>query len=260
MHKIFDSQVEQRSFPAGAVHNFYLYGPISDDANNYVDMITVMDIADEHDKINLFINTVGGALHTTISIIHAMMRSEAQIVCHADGTVASAGTLIFFAAQTYVIYPYSNFMFHDGAMGTYGKINEGMKNIAASSKLVERLASDLYIPVFSQEEVDIILEGRDYYCSSEEMLERVHNAAQEEESEQEADPETKENLQGFTPATDTEREITFGSRVQVIKKGLKTYGKQGTITFVNVNKQSVEVIMDEGNSITISRHNIEVIG
>lgn len=255
--KLFNSAVEQRSFPSGAVHNFYIYGPVSSDINDYVDMITILDISEEHDRINIFLNTPGGALDTAISIIHAMMRSRAQIVCHADGMVASAGTLIFFAAQTYVIYPYATFMFHDGAMGIQGKINESMKNIAATSQLIERLAYDLYIPVFNEDEVVDILEGRDHYCDSQEMLERIQSAA-----EQNAETEQEESQ----PEVDTKEEtadssiLAKGSRVRVNNKKLKTHGKKGSVTFIHhVGSELVEVKLDQGPSITTKRDNLESI-
>jgi ATP-dependent protease ClpP protease subunit len=247
MNRLFRNPVEQRSFPSGAVHNFYIYGPVSDDINEYVDMITILDIAEEHDRVNIFLNTPGGALDTAISLIHAIMRSRAQVVTHADGMVASAGTLLFFAASTYVIYPYATFMFHDGAMGIQGKINESMKNIASTSQLIERLARDLYMPTFSEDEVIDILEGRDYYCDSDEMLERIQAAVVESDSEEELEPE----LELQTVQRDySDVEFEVGDRVQVIDSKLKSYNSEGTVTFVHVGGM-IEVKLDKGNSITI---------
>lgn len=167
------SRVEHRGYPSGVTHNFYIYGEITEYISDYVDMITVMDMAEKQDVVNLFINTPGGSLETTISIIHAMMRSNANIVCHADGQVASAGTLIFFAAKSFVVYPYAHAMFHDGSTIMGGKFSENLKAAQATSDLVKKVCMDLYTPYFTEDEVVAILGGGDYHCDSDELHKRV---------------------------------------------------------------------------------------
>ncbi len=158
---------------------------------DYVDMITVLDTAFETDIINIYINTPGGDIAATISIIHAMMRSRATIITHADGEVASAGTLLFFAGQRYVVNPYSHFMFHDGSYGTQQKVNEHLKHAIATSNLISRLAYDLYYPAFSPDEIDLILEGRDYYADAEEIVDRINAAVEQIEAEAQAEEESE---------------------------------------------------------------------
>lgn len=181
------NRVEQRAYPTGVTHNFYIYGEISHDISDYVDMITTMDLAEKQDIINLFINTNGGSLETSISIIHAMLRSKSTIVCHADGQVASAGTLIFFAGSSFVVYPYAHAMFHDGSTIIGGKFSENLKAATATSELVKKLCIDMYVPYFTKDEVEAILNGSDYYCDSEELGQRVMDGVkiiQEEDEHQ----------------------------------------------------------------------------
>lgn len=165
--------IQQRSLPANAIHNFYLYGSIASESDEYVDMITTLDYADEGDTINIYINTPGGDLDTTVSIIHAMMRSKANVVSHADGRVASAGTLIFFAAKSFVVYPYAGTMFHDASSIIGGKANENLKSAQATVDLIRKICMDLYVPYFSEDEVNTILAGGDYYCDADELYQRV---------------------------------------------------------------------------------------
>lgn len=181
--------VHQRSFPTSATHNFYIYGVIEEHDENVVDAIMTLDLASEHDIVNIFINTPGGSLTTTISLVHAMMRTDATVITHADGEVASAGTLIFFAGQSYVVYPYSTLMVHDysGGVDPHGKGNENLKRLIAGNNLINRMTKDLYIPVFTEEEVIEILEGKDVYLDSDELIERIKNAYNKEESEEESE-------------------------------------------------------------------------
>lgn len=237
---------QQRSFPTSATHNFYIYGPIRDLAE-YVDMITILDMAMENDIINIYINTPGGELNTAISIIHAMLRSRANIITHADGEVASAGTLLFFAAPLRIVYPYSHFMFHDASGGPIGKINENMKNIAATSELIQKLCYDLYLPAFDEDEVDMILEGRDYYCDAEEMYDRINDANEKILAEAEAEEQEEQ------PAEQTEQLFT------VDNPELKTHGLDGTIKEECAGGTSVVLELTNGKTIKIKRSNLKEV-
>lgn len=185
------NRVEHRGYPSGVTHNFYIYGPVSDDINEYVDMISVMDLSEEFDTINLYINTPGGSLETTLSVVHAMLRSKAHIVCHADGQVASAGTLIFFAGKSFAVYPFAHAMFHDGSTIIGGKFSENLKAAQATSELIHKVCMELYTPYFTEEEVEAILSGGDKYLSSEELHKRVVDGVEAIQSEMETDEETE---------------------------------------------------------------------
>lgn len=196
MIKAFKSNhIEQRSYPQLFSHNFYIYGEVTDDINDYIELIYTLDTSEEHDVINIYINTPGGSLETTISIIHAMYRTKATIITHADGQVASAGTLIFFAGHTYCVYPYSHMMLHDGGSYMGGKFNENLKNAKATVDLITKICYDLYQPAFTVEEIDSILSGVDKYCSSDELLERLNVESEDDESNINTDSNDEEELE-----------------------------------------------------------------
>jgi len=181
--------IHQRSFPTSATHNFYVYGPIEDHDENIVDAIATLDLATENDIVNFYINTPGGSLETTISLVHAMLRTQATVITHADGMVASAGTFIFLAGQMYVVYPYSTLMVHDysGGVDPYAKGNENLKRIMSGINLIKQMTQDLYVPVFTEEEVEQILDGQDMYLDSNELIERIKIAFNQDEEPSEDD-------------------------------------------------------------------------
>ena len=248
-HPFFSQQVEQRSFPKGARHNFYIYGPVSSDINEYVDMITIMDIAEEGDEVHLFLNTPGGDLDTTISIIHAMLRTKATVITHADGHVASAGTILFFAGQSYVVSPYCHLLLHDGSSGNIGKLNENLKSAVAASNLIRKLYFDVYYPFFTEEEIEGILDGGDHYCDSEELLERLEIGA---EIIQQAQEEALEELD-----EQTEVDFCVGTNVCIKNTSLENHGKHGVITeVVSDSIRKVEFI--KGGSARIHIRNLVI--
>lgn len=242
-------QVEQRSFPKGARHNFYLYGPISSDINEYVDMITIMDIAEEGDEIHLFLNTPGGDLDTTISIIHAMVRTKAMVITHADGQVASAGTVIFFAGHSYVVSPYCHFMCHDGSSGSIGKLNENLKNAIASANLIRKIYFDVYYPFFTEEEIEDILEGQDYYCDSDEILERLNAGAEiiQQAAQEELDEEIEEQ---------EKPDFDIGEIVVVDNKKLKSHGRKGYVKSIDGDSREIEFV--NGGVTHIKTRNLKI--
>lgn len=160
------------ALPVGVLYNFYIYGSIGP-VIDYADMIAALDHATEADVFRVHINTPGGDLDSALAIIHAFMRTRAHVVTIADGEVASAGTIIFFAGHSFVINRYANFMFHDGSTGSFQKVNEQLKRLNALSELLQQLAHDLYSPWLDDEEIDSILSGRDEYKTSAWVLERV---------------------------------------------------------------------------------------
>lgn len=247
MTRLFGNpEIQQRSLPTSATHNFYLFSVI-DDLQEYVDLIMTLDYAQENDIINIYINSPGGNLTTAISIVHAMMRSQANIICHADGEVASAATLIFFAGHMYVVYPYSHAMFHDASGGVGNqKLNENMKRIHATSDLIEKMAFDLYCPVFSEEEVIEILEGKDYYCSAEELYDRIHAVNELQAKE----------LENAEQMTDEELNVPDGDRVIVNAPNLKSHNQVGVVLDVKENGMA-KVLLDSGKTINIHRDRLE---
>lgn len=183
MKDLFGGSIPQRrTQQKDTIEEFFIYGDI-EDAIDYVDLVTVLDAASPTDEVNIHINTDGGNLDTTIVILHAILRSEGIVIAHADGTIASAGTLIFFACPNKIVYPYANFMFHDVSTMVGGKVNESMKSLEATTKLIKRITGDLYYPYFSREEIDQILEGKDFYCDSDEIISRLENVDENMESE-----------------------------------------------------------------------------
>lgn len=172
---------------SSCIYNFYLYGTISEFNDNVVEMIGILNNSTENDVINIFINTQGGALNVTASIIHSISRCAGSVITHADGDVFSAGTMIFFSGHGYVVNPYSRFMLHDSAGGVnpYGKSNENIKMLNSSSNLIKKIAKDLYSPFFSQEEIDRILSGEDMYCDAEEIIKRIEDSDKSKEAVEE---------------------------------------------------------------------------
>lgn len=157
-----------RAQASGITYHFYIHGEIGE-SEEYVDLLDTLYNASQNDTIILHLNTVGGYLNTAVEIIHAMCSTEATIITSADGLVASAGSLIFFAGQHFIVGEFCEVMLHDGSGGAMGKINENLKSALFTSNRLSNIYHKVYGRFFSEEDVDSILNGTDVYLDAAEV-------------------------------------------------------------------------------------------
>ena len=156
------------------VHHFYLSSPFEDPIH-YVEMMHIIRTAGPEDTIYLHLNTPGGNLSTGAQLISAMQSSQAHIIAAAEGEVCSLGTIIFFAADEFVVHDNSLMMFHNFSGGTWGKGHEQAAQLEASIEYFNNLAQRLYVPFLSISEIDRIARGDDIWMQSEEVKARLQN-------------------------------------------------------------------------------------
>ena len=177
-----------RAQTTAITYHFYIHGAI-EGSEDYIDLLDALYNATPTDLIILHLNTPGGSLDTAVEIIHAIAQTEATVVGSADGLVASAGSLIFFACHTFVLGEFCEVMLHDGSGGQGGKMNENLKATLFSTARLANIYHKVYGRFFSEEEVQAVLDGADLYLSAEDvelLIELAIESAEEEaEDEQE---------------------------------------------------------------------------
>jgi ATP-dependent protease ClpP protease subunit len=164
-----------RAQASGITYHFYIHGEIGE-SSEYVDLLDVLYNANANDSIILHLNTVGGYLNTAVEILHAMAQTEATVTTSADGLVASAGSLIFFAGHSFQVGEFCEIMLHDGSGGEIGKINENLKSAVFTSKRLERIYHNIYGRFFSKKDVNKILQGQDLYLDADDVEKIIHKA------------------------------------------------------------------------------------
>lgn len=155
-----------------SVHHFYMVDEI-DEVGPYLEMINILKTAEQHDTIFIYLNTPGGNLYTAIQIISAMRQSNATVVTCIEGMVASAGTLIFLAGHKHVVNPNCTFMIHNYSHIARGKGNEVAIQVKHSEDYFAKLCRDFYSNFLTDEEIETVVNGKDYWMESEEVLARL---------------------------------------------------------------------------------------
>ena len=172
------------------IHHFYI-SDVVEEPKGYVDMIHQIRVAPEGDIVLIHINTPGGNLDTGIQIVNAMTASAAHVVCSIEGIAYSLGTLLFLAADEFLIHDNCMMMFHNYSGGIWGKGHEQISQLEATTKWFNVLARKYYIPFLSEEELDRMTKGEDLWMESDEVRQRLDHMVTVMEDEMEAAAEAE---------------------------------------------------------------------
>lgn len=173
-------------------HHFYISGKVIE-PQYYTEMVHTIRFAGPESVVYIHLNTPGGVLDTGVQLISAMQASEAHVICSLEGQVASLGTLIFLAADEFVVHDNSMMMFHDYSGGVFGKGHEQLVALEATRQWVEDVMKRLYVPFLSEDEFDRMRKGEDIWVHAEDIRVRLENMVEikKEELEQQERSKTK---------------------------------------------------------------------
>ena len=103
-------------------------------------MIHRIKMAGPEEMVYIHLNTPGGHLDTGVQIVNAIQSSQAHIVCSVEAESHSLGTLIFLAADEFIVHDNCMMMFHNFSGGVYGKGHEQKAQLDATIQWFTDLA------------------------------------------------------------------------------------------------------------------------
>jgi len=154
------------------VHHFFLNGYIGD-ATEYTKMIHIIQQAGPEDAIHIHLNTEGGYLSTGVQIINAMKYSVAEIICSIEGEAHSLGSMIFLAADQFLVHDNSQMLIHNFRGGVIGKGRESADEMAATLKWFNLLTHKYYLPFLTDKELENVLNDKDMWLHSDDIRKRL---------------------------------------------------------------------------------------
>ena len=131
--------------------------------------------AKEHDYLELVINSGGGIVLEGQQFYNLIQEKfNERTVAYLDNYGYSMGALLFCMADKRVVYPYSDFMFHNYSGGAHGKGGELKARIDHSDKKLRRFFYDIIVSkgFLTDEEFDQMLVGQDYWMGTKELCKR----------------------------------------------------------------------------------------
>ena len=169
-----------------------IWGDI-DGTEDFMYIVDVLESAKEQDLVELHINSYGGDVDATMTLIHAMQKCSAEIHVVMTGTVGSCGTLPMFFCDSWEAGEFTSFMFHDFIIGIPAQTASASKAMGEhyfeSSKNTIR---KIYRGFFTEEELLLLLSGKQYWLTPEDVSTRYKRRMElleQEEKENEIDDE-----------------------------------------------------------------------
>lgn len=175
------------------IHHFYISTDIGD-PHLYIPMIQILQTSTENDIIFIHINTLGGSLSTGIQIINAMRSSEAHIITSIESELYSMGTFLFLAGDEFRIHKNCMMMLHNFSSTTFGKGHEQKSHLEATERWFRDLTNELYLPFLSEDELNRMFGGEDFYFHSEEIAERLTKVMESKVEKVEVDTEKVDSV------------------------------------------------------------------
>ncbi len=139
----------------------------------FEDLVDALLSLSEMDSALIRINTNGGNIAAALALLSAMKQCPAHLVGEIVGDCCSAGTFIFLACNEHVVNDHTTFMAHEASFGAGGKssdIHATSRHIRKSSKI---LVEDFYDKFFTPEEIELILNGKEFWLVKDEVDERL---------------------------------------------------------------------------------------
>jgi len=166
------------------VSTYHVYiSTVIGEPSEYTKLINLIRSAGQHDKIYIHLNTPGGDLTTGVQIISAMQNSPAHIVTCIEGEVASLGTLIFLAADEFVVNDNCLMMIHNYSGGIYGKGHEQIAQLTAVTKWFNELAQKYYKHFLTAKELKSVEGGEDLWLMASDIRKRLNRLVNRLEKE-----------------------------------------------------------------------------
>ena len=199
-----------------SLYDYKLFGEITE-AENYIDLIDALRYSSPNDEFVIRINSGGGLLSTADTIINAIKESQSHVHAHIESECGSASTMIFLACNSHSASPSTEFFVHSASSGAIGKEHENFARTMFSRKRVHRLIRETYAGLLTDQEIENVLNGQDYYFDQEELEERLENYYEYQETLRAIEEqEFLDEINGFEDDSDESPEIKVVKKKKIL--------------------------------------------
>ena len=154
-------------------YSVFLYDEIIS-PSDFIEAVQVAKMASEEDVINIYINSPGGSLDAVDMFLMALDETPAKVRAIVGGTCASAATLVLLKADEYEISPNASIMFHSASFNVGGQHSQVVDHISHVSERCETLLRNSYSGIFSEEEIEQMIRGKEFWLTPQQFIERIN--------------------------------------------------------------------------------------
>lgn len=232
------------SQPLAFVHKVWLNRDIGD-PRDHEPLLSLLGNASENDTFHFYINTCGGRKDTMVELLSAMRQTRANLVGEITSNCMSAGTFIFLTCDEFIVNSHIEFMAHDALYGSGGKRSDVANVVEFNNKLLPSMIREIYEGFFTEEEINRILDGKEYYLEAHEVADRLEKR----------DKYLEDKLSDKTslpPIEQVKAQVESLLEEGLPKKEIKNIIKQAVAPFgikVNVNQKIEDILKQVEESV-----------
>lgn len=143
--------------------------------SQFSDVVFILEKAVAGDQVKLNLSSNGGSLAAVIPMLNAMKNSAAQVDVHIVSDIGSACTFIPMYADSVEINDYATVMCHNVYYGTEGTGHTVKDYVEYTTKATETLLREVYFGFFTEDEINMMLSGKEFWMGKEEFITRYEN-------------------------------------------------------------------------------------
>ena len=153
-------------------YDYYLVGDIGN-PEEYLELCHALRSCGVQDEFFLRFNSGGGQVRTGNQIINAIHESPATTIGFIEHDCGSMCTFLFLACDTWGVSKYAEFFSHTVSGGNYGKESETFEASQFLRRQTHTRVREEYTSFLTDEEIEALLKGADYYLNADEIMERL---------------------------------------------------------------------------------------
>jgi ATP-dependent protease ClpP protease subunit len=167
---------------------------------NYRELNSLLFNANEEDRFVLYINSPGGQLNSTFSIVEGLKNTPAQTVAILQGECYSAASMITMYCDEVLVLDSAHMMIHTANYGSIGNTGNVKAHTDFTTKQVENLIDKTYGGFLTAAEIERVKIGVELWFDADEIRERMVKRVeflnaeylrQEKEQEERENPKPK---------------------------------------------------------------------
>ena len=169
-----DGQIVSNIFEQTGGYTLYklFIGNFSEQGNGLQRIINKLQGAKPEDVLELHIASNGGYVHELLELYNLIDTIFYNAVVTYCNHGYSAGAMALLLGRDRVIYENSDWMMHSYSGGTAGKRDDMLTHLKHEDKRLQKFFNKIMSPYFTKKELRKMQEGKDFWMSAEEMLER----------------------------------------------------------------------------------------
>lgn len=153
-------------------YNIYLFGGI-ESPQQFIGALEVLRTAGSEDIVVIHLQSCGGSLDATDTLITAMRECNAPVVVRASGGCHSAASIILLEAEHFTLSENFSCLIHNGSTGSGGKFSDYVSETKFTSKWMEKVLRNSYEGFLTQDEINDLVKGIDIWLDADEWMERA---------------------------------------------------------------------------------------